>query len=107
MRCNRRCWIVAGMVVAALACERITHEAYPIAEFNEKWECGRDGEQSRFACDWPAYRRRLIRDCGYLRWLVLRLEVGVGWPQRSPGVRFSLTWAHIEKEILEVGCIYV
>jgi vitamin-K-epoxide reductase (warfarin-sensitive) len=104
-------WIIAilalaGMVAAILALrEHYRTEASPCS-INEKWDCG-TVNKSRFAMI-KGVPVADIGIAGYLllaglaigrRWRLLAAAAVVGWA-------FSLYLAHIEKDILEVWCIY-
>jgi uncharacterized membrane protein len=97
---------LAGMVAAALALrEHYRTEASPCS-INEKWDCG-TVNKSRFA----VIGRVPVADIGIAGYLLLAgLAIGRRWRLLAaaavPALAFSLYLAHIEKDILEVWCIY-
>jgi vitamin-K-epoxide reductase (warfarin-sensitive) len=97
---------LAGMVAAALALrEHYRTEASPCS-INEKWDCG-TVNKSRFA----VIKGVPVADIGIAGYLLLAgLAIGKRWRLLAatavPGLAFSLYLAHIEKDILEVWCIY-
>jgi|ERR1041385_328580 uncharacterized membrane protein len=104
-------WIIAilalaGMVAAILALrEHYRTEASPCS-INEKWDCG-TVNKSRFAVI-GGVPVADIGIAGYL--LLLVLAIAKRWRLLAaaavPAWAFSLYLAHIEKDILEVWCIY-
>ena len=97
---------LAGMVAAALALrEHYRTEASPCS-INEKWDCG-TVNKSRFAVI-AGVPVAVIGIAGYL--LLAGLAIGKRWrllaAAAAPAFAFSLYLAHIEKDILEVWCIY-
>jgi vitamin-K-epoxide reductase (warfarin-sensitive) len=97
---------LAGMVAAALALrEHYRMEASPCS-INEKWDCG-TVNKSRFAVI-KGVPVAVIGIAGYL--LLAGLAMGNRWRLLAaaavPALAFSLYLAHIEKDILEVWCIY-
>ena len=104
-------WIIAilalaGMVAAILALrEHYRTEASPCS-INEKWDCG-TVNKSRFAVI-GGVPVADIGIAGYL--LLLVLAILKRWRLLAaaavPAWAFSLYLAHIEKDILEVWCIY-
>jgi len=97
---------LAGMVAAALALrEHYRTEASPCS-INEKWDCG-TVNKSRFAVI-GGVPVAVIGIAGYL--LLAGLAMGKRWRLLAaaaiPAFAFSLYLAHIEKDILEVWCIY-
>jgi vitamin-K-epoxide reductase (warfarin-sensitive) len=97
---------LAGMVAAALALrEHYRTEASPCS-INEKWDCG-TVNKSRFAVI-GGVPVAVIGIAGYL--LLAGLAIGKRWRLLAaaavPALAFSLYLAHIEKDILEVWCIY-
>ncbi|HZE79414.1 MAG TPA: vitamin K epoxide reductase family protein [Candidatus Polarisedimenticolia bacterium] len=97
---------LAGMVAAALALrEHYRTEASPCS-INEKWDCG-TVNKSRFAVI-GGVPVAVIGIAGYL--LLAGLAIGKRWRLLAaaavPAFAFSLYLAHIEKDILEVWCIY-
>ena len=97
---------LAGMVAAALALrEHYRTEASPCS-INEKWDCG-TVNKSRFAVI-GGVPVAVIGITGYL--LLAGLAIGKRWRLLAaatvPAFAFSLYLAHIEKDILEVWCIY-
>jgi vitamin-K-epoxide reductase (warfarin-sensitive) len=97
---------VAGMVAAALALrEHYRTEASPCS-INEKWDCG-TVNKSRFAVI-GGVPVAVIGIAGYL--LLLVLAITKRWRLLAaaavPALAFSLYLAHIEKDVLEVWCIY-
>ena len=97
---------LAGMVAAALALrEHYRTEASPCS-INEKWDCG-TVNKSRFAVV-GGVPVAVIGIAGYL--LLAGLAMGKRWRLLAaaavPAFAFSLYLAHIEKDILEVWCIY-
>lgn len=97
---------LAGMVAAALALrEHYRTEASPCS-INEKWDCG-TVNKSRFAVI-KGVPVAVIGIAGYL--LLAVLAMGKRWRLLAaaavPAFAFSLYLAHIEKDILEVWCIY-
>jgi len=104
-------WIIAilalaGMVAAVLALrEHYRTEASPCS-INEKWDCG-TVNKSRFAVIGGVP----VADIGIAGYLLLAgLAIGKRWRLLAaaavPAWAFSLYLAHIEKDILEVWCIY-
>jgi uncharacterized membrane protein len=104
-------WIIAilalaGMVAAILALrEHYRTEASPCS-INEKWDCG-TVNKSRFAM----IKGVPVADIGIAGYLLLAgLAIGKRWRLLAaaavPAFAFSLYLAHIEKDILEVWCIY-
>jgi uncharacterized membrane protein len=104
-------WIIAflalaGMVAAALALrEHYRTEASPCS-INEKWDCG-TVNKSRFA----VIKGVPVADIGIAGYLLLLvLAIMKRWRLLAaaavPAWIFSLYLAHIEKDILEVWCIY-
>lgn len=97
---------LAGMVAAVLALrEHYRTEASPCS-INEKWDCG-TVNKSRFA----VIKGVPVADIGIAGYLLLAgLAIGKRWRLLAaaavPGWAFSLYLAHIEKDILEVWCIY-
>ena len=97
---------LAGMVAAALALrEHYRTEASPCS-INEKWDCG-TVNKSRFA----VVEGVPVADIGIAGYLLLAgLAIGRRWRLLAaaavPAFAFSLYLAHIEKDILEVWCIY-
>jgi len=97
---------LAGMVAAALALrEHYRVEASPCS-INEKWDCG-TVNKSRFAVIGGVP----VADIGIAGYLLLAgLAIGRRWRLLAaaavPAFAFSLYLAHIEKDILEVWCIY-
>jgi len=97
---------LAGMVAAALALrEHYRTEASPCS-INEKWDCG-TVNKSRFA----VIKGVPVADIGIAGYLLLAgLAIGRRWRLLAaaavPALAFSLYLAHIEKDILEVWCIY-
>jgi len=97
---------LAGMVAAALALrEHYRTEASPCS-INEKWDCG-TVNKSRFA----VIKGVPVADIGIAGYLLLAgLAIGRRWRLLAaaavPAFAFSLYLAHIEKDILEVWCIY-
>jgi len=104
-------WVIAflalaGMVAASLALrEHYRTEASPCS-INEKWDCG-TVNKSRFAVI-GGVPVAVIGIAGYL--LLAGLAMGKRWRLLAaaavPALAFSLYLAHIEKDILEVWCIY-
>ena len=104
-------WIIAilalaGMMAAILALrEHYRTEASPCS-INEKWDCG-TVNKSRFAVI-GGVPVADIGIAGYL--LLLVLAIAKRWRLLAaaavPAWAFSLYLAHIEKDILEVWCIY-
>ena len=104
-------WIIAilalaGMVAAILALrEHYRTDASPCS-INEKWDCG-TVNKSRFAVI-GGVPVADIGIAGYL--LLLVLAIAKRWRLLAaaavPAWAFSLYLAHIEKDILEVWCIY-
>lgn len=108
---NAMRWLIAflafaGMVAAALALrEHYRVEASPCS-INEKWDCG-TVNKSRFAVIGGVP----VADIGIAGYLLLAgLAIGRRWRLLAaaavPAFAFSLYLAHIEKDILEVWCIY-
>jgi vitamin-K-epoxide reductase (warfarin-sensitive) len=104
-------WIIAilalaGMVAAILALrEHYRTDASPCS-INEKWDCG-TVNKSRFA----VIKGVPVADIGIAGYLLLAgLAIGKRWRLLAaaavPAWAFSLYLAHIEKDILEVWCIY-
>ena len=97
---------LAGMVAAALALrEHYRTEASPCS-INEKWDCG-TVNKSRFA----VIKGVPVADIGIAGYLLLAgLAIGKRWRLLAaaavPAFAFSVYLAHIEKDILEVWCIY-
>jgi len=97
---------LAGMVAAALALrEHYRIEASPCS-INEKWDCG-TVNKSRFAVIGGVP----VADIGIAGYLLLAgLAIAKRWRLLAaaavPAFAFSLYLAHIEKDILEVWCIY-
>lgn len=97
---------LAGMVAAILALrEHYRTEASPCS-INEKWDCG-TVNKSRFA----VIKGVPVADIGIAGYLLLAaLAFGRRWRLLAaaavPAWMFSLYLAHIEKDILEVWCIY-
>jgi len=97
---------LAGMMAAILALrEHYRTEASPCS-INEKWDCG-TVNKSRFA----VIKGVPVADIGIAGYLLLAgLAIGKRWRLLAaaavPGWAFSLYLAHIEKDILEVWCIY-
>jgi len=97
---------LAGMVAAALALrEHYRTEASPCS-INEKWDCG-TVNKSRFA----VVEGVPVADIGIAGYLLLAgLAIAKRWRLLAaaavPAFAFSLYLAHIEKDILEVWCIY-
>ena len=94
------------MVAAALALrEHYRIEASPCS-INEKWDCG-TVNKSRFAVIGGVP----VADIGIAGYLLLAgLAIAKRWRLLAaatvPAFAFSLYLAHIEKDILEVWCIY-
>jgi vitamin-K-epoxide reductase (warfarin-sensitive) len=104
-------WIIAilalaGMMAAILALrEHYRTDASPCS-INEKWDCG-TVNKSRFAM----IKGVPVADIGIAGYLLLAgLAIGKRWRLLAaaavPAFAFSLYLAHIEKDILEVWCIY-
>jgi uncharacterized membrane protein len=104
-------WIIAilalaGMMTAILALrEHYRTDASPCS-INEKWDCG-TVNKSRFA----TIKGVPVADIGIAGYLLLAgLAIGKRWRLLAaaavPAFAFSLYLAHIEKDILEVWCIY-
>ncbi|HEY2912884.1 MAG TPA: vitamin K epoxide reductase family protein [Candidatus Angelobacter sp.] len=104
-------WLIAflafaGMVAASLALrEHYRTEASPCS-INEKWDCG-TVNKSRFA----VIKGVPVADIGIAGYLLLLvLAIMKRWRLLAaaavPAWIFSLYLAHIEKDILEVWCIY-
>ena len=104
-------WVIAllalaGMVAAALALrEHYRTEASPCS-INEKWDCG-TVNKSRFA----VIKGVPVADIGIAGYLLLAgLAIGKRWrllvAAALPALAFSLYLAHIEKDVLEIWCIY-
>src|SRR5689334_14098004 len=104
-------WIIAilalaGMMAAILALrEHYRTDASPCS-INEKWDCG-TVNKSRFA----VIKGVPVADIGIAGYLLLAgLAIGKRWRLLAaaavPAFAFSLYLAHIEKDILEVWCIY-
>jgi len=104
-------WLIAflafaGMVAAILALrEHYRTEASPCS-INEKWDCG-TVNKSRSA----VIKGVPVADIGIAGYLLLAgLAIGRRWRLLAaaavPALAFSLYLAHIEKDILEVWCIY-
>lgn len=104
-------WIIAilalaGMMTAILALrEHYRTDASPCS-INEKWDCG-TVNKSRFAM----IKGVPVADIGIAGYLLLAgLAIGKRWRLLAaaavPAFAFSLYLAHIEKDILEVWCIY-
>ena len=104
-------WIIAilalaGMIAAILALrEHYRTDASPCS-INEKWDCG-TVNKSRFAM----IKGVPVADIGIAGYLLLAgLAIGKRWRLLAAaavlGWAFSLYLAHIEKDILEVWCIY-
>jgi len=104
-------WIIAilalaGMMAAILALrEHYRTEASPCS-INEKWDCG-TVNKSRFA----VIKGVPVADIGIAGYLLLAgLAIGKRWrlltAAAAPAFTFSLYLAHVEKDILEVWCIY-
>jgi vitamin-K-epoxide reductase (warfarin-sensitive) len=97
---------LAGMVAAILALrEHYRTEASPCS-INEKWDCG-TVNKSRFAVIGGVP----VADIGIAGYLLLAgLAIAKRWRLLAaavvPAFAFSLYLAHIEKDILEVWCIY-
>jgi vitamin-K-epoxide reductase (warfarin-sensitive) len=97
---------LAGMVAAILALrEHYRTEASPCS-INEKWDCG-TVNKSRFA----VIKGVPVADIGIAGYLLLAaLAIGKRWRLLAaaavPALAFSVYLAHIEKDILEVWCIY-
>ncbi|HLK06580.1 MAG TPA: vitamin K epoxide reductase family protein [Candidatus Angelobacter sp.] len=97
---------LAGMVAAILALrEHYRTEASPCS-INEKWDCG-TVNKSRFA----VIKGVPVADIGIAGYLLLAgLAIAKRWRLLAaaavPAFAFSLYLAHIEKDILEVWCIY-
>jgi uncharacterized membrane protein len=97
---------LAGMVAAALALrEHYRTEASPCS-INEKWDCG-TVNKSRFAVI-GGVPVADVGMAGYL--LLLVLAITKRWRLLAaaaiPALAFSLYLAHIEKDVLEIWCIY-
>jgi vitamin-K-epoxide reductase (warfarin-sensitive) len=97
---------LAGLVAAALALrEHYRTEASPCS-INEKWDCG-TVNKSRFAVI-GGVPVADIGMAGYL--LLLILAITKRWwllaAAAVPALAFSLYLAHIEKDVLEIWCIY-
>jgi vitamin-K-epoxide reductase (warfarin-sensitive) len=97
---------LAGMVAAALALrEHYRTEASPCS-INEKWDCG-TVNKSRFAVI-GGVPVADVGMAGYL--LLLVLAIMKRWRLLAaaaiPALAFSLYLAHIEKDVLEIWCIY-
>ena len=104
-------WIIAilalaGMMAAILALrEHYRTDASPCS-INEKWDCG-TVNKSRFA----VIKGVPVADIGIAGYLLLAgLALGTRWRLLAaaavPAFAFSLYLAHVEKDILEVWCIY-
>jgi uncharacterized membrane protein len=104
-------WLIAflafaGVVAASMALrEHYRVEASPCS-INEKWDCG-TVNKSRFAVIGGVP----VADIGIAGYLLLAgLAIGRRWRLLAaaavPAFAFSLYLAHIEKDILEVWCIY-
>ena len=97
---------LAGVVAAFMALrEHYRMEASPCS-INEKWDCG-TVNKSRFAVIGGVP----VADIGIAGYLLLAgLAIGKRWRLLAaaavPAFAFSLYLAHIEKDILEVWCIY-
>jgi vitamin-K-epoxide reductase (warfarin-sensitive) len=97
---------LAGVVAAALALrEHYRTEASPCS-INEKWDCG-TVNKSRFA----VIKGVPVADIGIAGYLLLAgLAIGKRWrllvAAAVPALAFSLYLAHIEKDVLEIWCIY-
>jgi uncharacterized membrane protein len=94
------------MVAAALALrEHYRTEASPCS-INEKWDCG-TVNKSRFA----VIQGVPVADIGIAGYLLLLvLAIAKRWRLLAsaavPALAFSLYLAHVEKDILEIWCIY-
>jgi vitamin-K-epoxide reductase (warfarin-sensitive) len=104
-------WLIAflafaGVLAASMALrEHYRVEASPCS-INEKWDCG-TVNKSRFAVIGGVP----VADIGIAGYLLLAgLAIGRRWRLLAaaavPAFAFSLYLAHIEKDILEVWCIY-
>jgi vitamin-K-epoxide reductase (warfarin-sensitive) len=97
---------LAGMVAASLALrEHYRTESSPCS-INEKWDCG-TVNKSRFA----VIAGVPVADVGIAGYLLLGvLAFTKRWRLLAaaavPALAFSLYLAHIEKDVLEVWCIY-
>jgi vitamin-K-epoxide reductase (warfarin-sensitive) len=97
---------LAGLVVSALALEVHYSTTTEVCSINEKWDCG-IVNHSPFA----EVGRVPVAAIGILGYLVLaglalgrqRLLVVVG---ALAGLGFSLYLTHIEKDVLQVWCVY-
>src|SRR5215467_7433680 len=104
-------WIIAilalaGMVAAILALREHYRTGTSPCSINEKWDCG-TVNKSRFAVI-GGVPVADIGIAGYL--LLLVLAIAKRWRLLAAAAvsawAFSLYLAHIEKDILEVWCIY-
>jgi uncharacterized membrane protein len=97
---------LAGMAAAILALrEHYRTDASPCS-INEKWDCG-TVNKSRFA----VIKGVPVADIGIAGYLLLAgLAIAKRWRLLAaaavPALAFSVYLAHIEKDILEVWCIY-
>jgi vitamin-K-epoxide reductase (warfarin-sensitive) len=97
---------IAGFVAASLALREHYRTDTSPCSINEKWDCG-TVNKSRFA----VIAGVPVADIGIAGYLLLAvLAIMKRWRLLSafavPGLAFSLYLAHIEKDILEVWCIY-
>lgn len=97
---------LAGMVAAILALREHYRTGSSPCSVNEKWDCG-TVNKSRFA----VIKGVPVADIGIAGYLLLAgLAIGKRWRLLAaaavPAWVFSLYLAHIEKDILEVWCIY-
>lgn len=97
---------IAGFVAASLALREHYRTDTSPCSINEKWDCG-TVNKSRFA----VIAGVPVADIGIAGYLLLAvLALRKQWRLLAafavPGWAFSLYLAHIEKDILEVWCIY-
>ncbi len=98
---------LAGVVAAFMALrEHYRTEGQAPCSINERWDCGAVNK-SRFA----VIKGVPVADIGIAGYLLLAgLAIGKRWRLLAaatiPALAFSLYLAHIEKDILEVWCIY-
>jgi vitamin-K-epoxide reductase (warfarin-sensitive) len=97
---------IAGFVAASLALREHYRTDTSPCSINEKWDCG-TVNKSRFA----VIAGVPVADIGIAGYLLLAvLAIMKRWRLLAaaavPALAFSLYLAHIEKDILEVWCIY-
>jgi len=120
---------LAGVVAAALALREHYNTGAPRCSVSDKWDCGKvnkspyavigglwvetgpDATPGFLQRHFPAVARIPVAEVGLAGYLLLAIIAFKRWwhvltVASVLGVAFSLYLAHVEKDILEVWCIY-